>query len=211
MKRSFPYALYLILSENGCLDKNFIKVALQAVRGGVDLVQLREKHISETAFIENALRLQDVLSSYSVPLIINDNVEVAMSANAYGIHVGSTDISPLEIRKRWFCCQSVGYSIEAIDHVDSIAANQSDCLGISPIYKSKTKLDTVTEWGLDGIQKIRTLTNKPLIAIGNMNVTNAYDVVRAGADCIAVSSAICHAENPMKAAYELKNTITRAL
>ncbi|GHS93046.1 hypothetical protein FACS1894203_5680 [Bacteroidia bacterium] len=87
----------------------------------------------------------------------------------------------------------------------------SDCLGISPVFQTLTKKDTVTEWGLQGIRNIRNLTDKPLVAIGNMNVRNVYEVIKAGADCIAVVSAICSADNPAKAAYEIRNQIEKAI
>lgn len=211
MKQSFPYRLYLVLSGQSCLHQNFIKVAEQAILGGVDIIQLREKKGTTVAFIEKALRLQDVLHKYNVPLIINDNVEVAQKVNAYGIHVGNNDASPSYIRSVWKDCKSIGYSIEYLEQLQSEETQLSDCLGISPVFKTTTKTDTITEWGLEGIRKIRALTGKPLIAIGNMNAHNTYDVIKAGADCIAVVSAICGAENPMKAAFEIKNQIEKAL
>ncbi|WP_432671172.1 thiamine phosphate synthase [Flavobacterium sp. SM2513] len=211
MKNNFPFQLYLILSEEACLNEDFCKVAEQAILGGVDLVQLREKNCSTDNFKQKALRLQDVLTKHSIPLIINDNLEVALSVGAYGIHVGANDIAPLEIRKQWAACQSIGYSIEDIQQMDSISAQLSDCFGVSPVYKTNTKTDTIIEWGLDGLEKIRKSTDKPLIAIGNMNTANVYEVIKAGADCIAISSFICQAKNPQQVAYEIKQMIQRAL
>lgn len=211
IRLSFPYRLYLVLSEQSCLHQNFIRVAEQAVSGGVDIVQLREKKATTAAFIEKALRLQDVLDKHNIPLIINDNVEVAQKVSAYGIHVGNNDPSPSHIRSVWKDCKSIGYSIEYLEQLKSEEAQLSDCLGLSPVFKTTTKKNTVTEWGLEGIRKIRNLSDKPLIAIGSMNAHNTYDVIKAGADCIAVVSAICGAENPMKAAFEIKNQIEKAL
>jgi thiamine-phosphate pyrophosphorylase len=201
----------LVLSEQSCQHQNFIKVAEQAISGGVDIIQLREKKASTEVFIEKALRLQDVLNKYSIPLIINDNLEVAQKVNAYGIHVGNNDASPIYIRSVWKDCKSIGYSIEYLEQLQSKESRLSDCLGISPVFKTSTKTDTIAEWGLDGIQQIRAISDKPLIAIGNMNASNVYSVIKAGADCIAVASAICGAKNPMKAAFEIKNQIEKAL
>lgn len=209
--KKFPFSLYLVISEQGCAGHNFLKVVEQAVSGGVDLVQLREKEISDLEFIEKALQLQEVLSKHNIPLIINDNLEVAQKVGAYGIHVGNNDMAPSFIRSVWENCQSIGYSIEYLEQLQNKEAQVSDCLAVSPVFKTSTKKDTVTEWGLEGIEQIRKLTDKPLIAIGNMNKYNAYDVVKAGANCIAVSSAICLTKDPMRAASEIKNQIEKAV
>jgi thiamine-phosphate pyrophosphorylase len=103
----------------------------------------------------------------------------------------------------------IGYSIEHLSQLDNEQTAVSDYLGISPVFKTDTKTDTVTEWGLEGISKIRQLTEKPLVAIGNIHLGNAKAVINAGADCLAVVSAICGAEDPQKAAYELKNEILK--
>lgn len=211
MKHKFPYRLYLVISEDTCPKGNFIDIAEQAIEGGVDIIQLREKTDDSAQFLEKALRLQDRLHKYQVPLIINDNLDVALQSSAFGIHVGNNDISPQHIRSVWSNCPSLGYSIEYLEQLENNDTKVSDCLGISPVFQTLTKKDTVTEWGIQGIRKIRNLTNKPLIAIGNMNAQNSYEVIKAGADCIAVVSAICSADNPAKAAYEIRNQIEKAL
>lgn len=211
MKEKFPFRLYLVVSEDSCAENNFLKVVEQAILGGVDLVQLREKNATNTLFTEKALRLQDVLSKHNIPLIINDNLEVAQKVGAYGIHVGQNDRTPSYIRSVWKECKSIGYSIECLDQLQKKEAEISDCLAVSPVFNSITKKDTITEWGLEGVAQIRKLTTKPLIAIGNMNMNTVYDVVKAGADCIAVSSAICLSKKPMEAALKIKNQIEKAL
>jgi thiamine-phosphate pyrophosphorylase len=182
-----------------------------AIKGGVDLVQLREKTVDTPAFLQKALRLQEMLSHYNVPLVINDNLEVAMKMNAHGIHVGNNDLSPTRIRSMWRDCQFLGYSIEYKEQLYTWQTEVSDYLGISPVFRSATKTNTITEWGLEGVREIRSLTSKPLIAIGNMNAANAYDVIRTGADCIAVISSICQADDPAHAAFEIRNQIEKAL
>lgn len=210
MQSKFPYRLYLVISEDSCPKGNFLDIAEQAIAGGVDIIQLREKTVDTARFIDKALRLQERLSKYQVPLIINDNLDVALQSSAFGIHVGNKDISPQDIRSVWKDCPCLGYSIEHLEQLENYHTEVSDCLGISPVFQTSTKKDTITEWGIQGIEKIRSLTDKPLVAIGNMNIQNAYEVIKAGADCIAVVSAICSADNPAKAAYEIKNQIEKA-
>ena len=211
MQNNFPYRLYLVISEDSCPGKSFIDIAEQAIEGGVDIIQLREKNINYTQYLAKAMLLQDMLSKYQVPLIINDNLDVAMQSFAFGIHVGNSDISPQQVRSKWKNCRSLGYSIEYIEQLENDNTKASDCLGISPVFQTATKKNTITEWGIQGIEQIRKLTDKPLIAIGNMNEENAYEVIKAGADCIAVVSAICNADDPAKAAYKIRNQIEIAL
>lgn len=201
----FPYQLYLVISEEACEGRNFLEVAEQAIIGGVEIIQLREKKVDTASFIKKAFKLKEITERYNVPLIINDNVEVANAVQAFGVHVGNSDIPPTEIRSRWGNQLQIGYSIEYVSQLETEDTATADHLGISPIFSTATKTDTVTEWGLEGIRLIRSLTAKPLIAIGNMNKTNTNAALKAGADCIAVVSAICSAENPQKAAYELRN------
>lgn len=211
MQSNFPFRLYLVISEDTCPKYDFIDIAEQAIIGGVDIIQLREKTATTAMFLDKALRLQDRLSKYDTPLIINDNLDVAMQSSAFGIHVGNNDTSPKDIRSIWKNCNSLGYSIEHLEQLNNEDTQVSDCLGISPVFQTLTKKDTITEWGIEGIKEIRKQTDKPLIAIGNMNVQNAYEVIKAGANCIAVVSAICSADNPAKVAFELRNQIEKAL
>lgn len=207
----FNHSLYLVISAAACKGRAVAEVAEQAIPGGVDIIQLREKDLTTDAFLLSAAKLLAVTSRYNVPLIINDNTIVASQIDAAGIHVGNNDVPAADLRADpIFRNKIIGYSVEHTDHLHNDQASAADYLGVSPVFKTQTKQDTVIEWGLDGIRKIRALTNKPLVAIGNINVSNAYDVIHAGADCLAVVSAICGATNPEKAARELMNEIKKA-
>jgi thiamine-phosphate pyrophosphorylase len=207
---SFPYQLYLVISEADCMGQNFLHVAEQAILGGVDVIQLREKNSSTELFLKKAQQLIELTEKYSIPLIINDKVEVAEKVNAAGIHVGNSDDSPVYLRQRPLLTKKmIGYSIEYLSQLDNEQIVVSDYLGISPVFRTDTKTDTITEWGLEGIKTIRQLTEKPLVAIGHIHLGNAKEVMNAGADCLAVVSAICSAPDPQKAAYQLKNEILK--
>ncbi|MBP2619321.1 thiamine phosphate synthase [Chryseobacterium jejuense] len=206
----FPYSLYLVISEEDCMGKNFLEVAEQSILGGVDMIQLREKKDSPEVFLQKAMQLIEITNKYGIPLIINDNITVAEKVNSAGIHVGNSDATPQNLRQRPLIRNKmIGYSIEHLAQLDNEQTTVADYLGISPVFKTKTKTDTIIEWGLEGISQIRQLTEKPLVAIGNIHLKNARAVINAGADCIAVVSAICSADDPQKAAYELKNEIVK--
>jgi thiamine-phosphate pyrophosphorylase len=207
---SFPYPLYLVISEKDCLGKDFLKVAEKSILGGVDIIQLREKDASTGEFLYKALKLKEITDKYNIPLIINDHSEVTVEAGCAGIHVGNHDAAPSVLRsQQYFKDKIIGYSIEYLNQLENANTEVSDYLGISPVFSTDTKKDTITEWGLDGLSRIRSLTTKPLVAIGNVNFSNAAAIIKAGADTLAVVSAICGAENPEKAAYELKNEILK--
>jgi len=211
MSSDFPYRLYLVVGEEDCNGRDIVWVTEQAIKGGVQLVQLREKHKNFEAFSHTAFRLKDMLEKYNVPLIINDAIEVAKACNAAGLHVGNNDLPPSHVLRQWPQCSMLGYSIEYLEQLSNSEIRYATHLGISPVFSTSTKTNTVTEWGLEGITKIRTLTDKPLVAIGSMNVTNACNVIKAGADCLAVVSAICAADDPARAAEAIRNQIEKAL
>ncbi|WP_417886871.1 thiamine phosphate synthase [Zunongwangia sp.] len=207
---AFPFSLYLVISESNCIHHSLVQVAEQAIKGGVDIIQLREKELSNSQFIEKALALKNITEKYNIPLIINDNVEVAKTVNAYGIHVGNSDMPPVKIKEVWPEASCIGYSIEYLNQLQNENTAIADYLAVSPVYSTATKIDTITEWGIEGIESIRSKTKKPLVAIGNMNADNCKSVINAGSDCIAVVSAICSAKNPEKEAAILKNNILKS-
>ncbi|MCC9135542.1 thiamine phosphate synthase [Pontibacter silvestris] len=207
---AFNHKLYLVTDDAACLGRDLVTVVEAAVLGGVDLVQIREKYLPENAFLEKTLRLKEMLDKYNTPLIVNDNLQVASRAGAAGIHVGNNDIAPAEILQQWSACGILGYSLEYEEHLQSSHVKLADYVALSPVFSTPTKTDTVTEWGLDGITHIRSLTTKPIVAIGRVNAKNAGNIIRAGADCLAVVSAICSAPAPAKAAEEIRNEIEKA-
>jgi thiamine-phosphate pyrophosphorylase len=200
----FPYRLYLVVSDLACKGKNILHVVESAVRGGVDLVQFRDNEMDETDFAMTTNALQHILIKYNVPLIVNDRWDIAKGLNAYGVHVGKSDNSPGLIKQAWPDCSCVGYSIEYEEQINSEEAKKADYLGICPVF---TKTNSLMEWGIEGIRWIRSQTNKPLAAIGNINMANVKEVVKAGVNCIAVMSSICSAKDPEKAAAMLRNEI----
>ena len=205
----FNYNLYLVTDENACNGRDLFTIIEEAVKGGVDIVQIREKKLTQNSFLQKALRIREMLDRYNVPLIVNDSLVVAIAGKTAGIHVGNSDYSPEIVRQLWPNCGILGYSIEFENQIQSLQANYSDYLALSPVFSTLTKTDTIVEWGLQGIRQVRTLTSKPLVAIGNINQENASDVVAAGADCLAVVSAICSAEKPGLAAEKLRNIIEK--
>jgi thiamine-phosphate pyrophosphorylase len=146
-----------------------------------------------------------------VPLIINDRLDVALAAAADGVHIGQEDMPYETARKLMGPRAIIGLSAENWDDVVKAQDLDVNYLGVSPVFETPTKTDTKGNWGLDGLARIKAYSNHPLVAIGGLNASNAEDAVKAGADCIAVVSAICAAPDPLRASRELCDIIKATL
>ena len=202
------YSLYLVTDRRWAGERSLAEIVRAAVAGGVTCVQLREKNLDTREFIRVAEELLGVLKPARVPLIINDRVDVALAAGADGVHLGQSDM-PIAVARRlgppdWV----IGVSAESL--ADAVAAEQAgaDYIGVSPVFATPTKTDTAPPLGLDGLRAIRAAVQTPLVAIGGIHSGNAAEVITAGADGLAVVSAILAADDPQAAAQELRNIIT---
>lgn len=203
--------LYLVTDESLCLHHSLTDVVQMAVQAGVTCVQLREKHLDTGAFVEKARALKSILRAHAphVPLMINDRVDVALAAAVDGVHVGQSDMAAADVR-RLMPTAIIGLSVESLSDVQAVLQEQSlrerrvvDYLGVSPVFATPTKTDTAPPLGLDGLASIRALTDLPLVAIGGIHADNARAVIDAGADGIAVVSAICSARRVDDAVKDL--------
>jgi thiamine-phosphate pyrophosphorylase len=208
---TFPFRLYLVTDEALCLGRNFFWVVEEALKGGVDLVQLREKSLPFEKFVKKAEKLKSICDRYNVPLIINDSVEVAKSVDAHGLHIGQEDTDILEAKKMFGPEKYLGLSLERMDDLSHAHSKEATYYGVSPIYATPTKMDTKTEWGLEGLSLLRKATDKPLVAIGRIKIENAASIIRHGADCLAVVSGICSAPSPAHAAEAFRKQIEEGL
>jgi thiamine-phosphate pyrophosphorylase len=197
-----PYRLYLVTDENQDLD-TLCHVIHQAVKGGVTMVQIREKHGDIRAFIRRAQAVKQVLKDTGVPLIINDRVDVALAVQADGIHLGQSDM-PAETARRLIGDKMLlGLSVESRQQLTESQSLPIDYIGLSAIFSTPTKANTVTHWGLDGLKQAVEESHLPVVAIGGINSSNIGQVASTGTAGIALVSAICHAENPQQASKAL--------
>lgn len=207
MKKNLDLSLYLVTDPKLSLPHSVEDIVKLAVAGGVTAVQLREKETSTKEFMEIAYRLKKVLENTDIPLIINDRVDIALAIDADGVHLGQNDMPYNEARKLLGNEKIIGLSVESIEQALEANRFNVDYLGISPIFTTPTKNELKTEWGIDGLRKLRSQTDHTLIAIGGINASNAQAILEAGADGLAVVSAICSAKYPEQATRELKNII----
>ena len=208
MSRFADWRLYLVTDRRLAGEHPLEDVVLAAVRGGVTAVQLREKQATTREYVSTARRLKALLAPFGVPLIINDRVDVALAAGADGVHVGQSDMDYKDVRRIAGPDFLVGLSVENLQQAKAAEDLDADYLGVSPIFSTPTKTDTAEAWGLERLAALRARSRHVLVAIGGINSSNAREVIRAGADGIAVVSAICAAPDPEAAARELRRLIS---
>lgn len=202
--------LYFVTDRGLCGTRPVADVVLAAIRGGAACVQLREKNAGTRAFVDEARMIKEMMAPFRVPLIINDRLDVALAVGADGVHLGQDDM-PYDIARRLLGPDAIiGLSVETWADVERAERLAVDYLGVSPVFATPTKTDTKAPWGIDGVARIRAFSRHPLVAIGGLNASNAAAVVTAGADGVAVVSAICASPDPAAAARELTEVIRLA-
>ena len=207
MKKDIDLSLYLVTDRELSLGRTIEDTVRAAVSGGVTIVQLREKHCSTREFLELAINLKKILQDKNIPLIINDRLDIALASGADGIHIGQSDM-PYEIARKYLGSDAIiGLSVENIEQVESANNLDVDYIGISPVFSTPTKTDTQPPFGLDGVSKACKKSRHPAVAIGGINKTNASDIIKAGADGIAVVSAIVSSPDQEASARELMNIV----
>ncbi|MFO7568562.1 MAG: thiamine phosphate synthase [Smithellaceae bacterium] len=196
--------VYLVTDRGLCRNRPLQDIISQAVRGGAVCVQLREKNLSTRDFVQEALAVKKLLLPFAVPLIINDRIDVALASGADGVHIGQLDM-PYPAARRLLGAQAIiGLSVETWADVEAAENLDVAYIGVSPVFATPTKTDTKEAWGLDGLRKIKSFSRHPVVAIGGIHPENAKEVAAAGADALAVVSAICAADDPCEATRKLR-------
>ena len=199
--------LHLVTDRSLSLGRSLVEVVQEAVAGGVTCVQLREKSCSTREFLQEAEQLKKLLQPLGVPLIINDRVDIALAIGADGVHLGQSDMPICHARRLLGPDCLIGISAESLD--DALVAEQqgADYIGISPVFRTPTKTDTAPALGLEGLSRIRERVLIPLVGIGGINLANARQVIDAGADGVAVVSAVMAAESPRQAVATIRGVL----
>jgi len=202
--------LYLVTDRALSLGRPLEWVVSEAVAGGVTAVQLREKDCATREFVALARRLMILLHPLGVPLIINDRADVALAVKADGLHIGQSDMAYSDARRLMGPDAIIGLSVETPEQAAAAEPLDVDYLGVSPVFATATKDVGAPPWGTDGLRQLRVRSRHVLVGIGGINAANAASVIQAGADGVAVVSAICSAQDPRGAARQLRDIIVRA-
>lgn len=199
--------VYLVTDRPLCIHHNLAEVVKLAAFGGVSFVQLREKETDSRTFLELAKHLIEILRPFSIPLLINDRLDICLAAGAEGVHLGQSDLPWWEARRILGEQAILGLSLETKEDYFSLMHThpkpELDYLAVSPVFDTNTKTNTKPAWGLTGVTWLKNQTNLPIVAIGGIKESNAEAVIEAGADSLAVVSAICSAKDPKLATENL--------
>ena len=202
----FDLTLYLVTDTN--LHKlPFFEALIQALKGDVTLVQLREKNISTLAFLEKAHKTKTICDKFNVPLIINDRIDIALAVEAAGVHLGQDDMPLKYARTILGPDKIIGISANSIEEALEAEKNGADYIGASPIWSTQTKTDTEPPLGTDGLRKMCDTVKIPVVGIGGINASNASQVIKSGADGVAIVSYIFNADEPGRRAKEVCDAV----
>jgi thiamine-phosphate pyrophosphorylase len=184
------YRLYLVTDP--VLHKGYpvLEQVRLALVGGVKIIQLREKELATGKFIDLARKVLDMTRKAGAFLIVNDRVDVALAANADGVHIGQDDMSFKDARRLLGQDKIIGVSVRSAEEARQAEEDGADYIAASGLFTTDTKKDVGHALGKNSLKTIKQATNLPLIAIGGIKIENCAEVIKAGADGVAVVTGI---------------------
>ena len=202
----FELTLYLVTDSTYHTEESFLWTIEEACKGGVTLLQIREKERSGRDYLALARKVKEITDRYDIPLIVDDRIDIALAVDAAGVHVGRSDIPVCEARRLLGSGKIVGATAKTVEQAKEAFAEGADYLGVGAIYPTTTKVITVlTE--VSTLNAICKAVPIPAVAIGGLNKEN-IDILKGGCmSGVAVISAIMKATEPRLAAEELKKKI----
>ncbi|CEG56316.1 thiamine phosphate synthase [Legionella fallonii] len=201
------YKLMLVTHREDCSLTDYLDFIKKCVSSGVTCVQLREKNAEPAFKLQFAQQLSQLLAPYHTPLIINDDLDLAIQVNADGVHLGQTDGSPQTAREKLGNKKFIGLSIESEDELIQANTLDLDYVAASAVFPTQNKKNLKTIWGIDGVHQLCKQTKHPLIGIGGITESNLAHVMEAGAHGVAIIGALHDALDPVKMTLKLRRII----
>lgn len=198
--------LYAVTDRSWTENQTLYEQLEDALIGGVTCVQLREKNLSEEDFIQEAVEIRELCRKYNVPLIINDNLNVAIKSNADGIHVGQEDVSAAEIRKLVGDNFIIGVTAKTIEQAKKAENDGADYIGVGAVFPSPTKTNAIRITN-EQLNEICSSVSIPAVAIGGISLDNITELSGCKMSGVAVVSAIFAADDIKTTVQELKRTV----
>lgn len=201
------YKLILVTHRQNLPIPHYLEFMKKCISSGVSCVQLREKNKDPAETLDFAKQLQELLTNHNIPLMINDNLNLARQLNAQGLHLGQSDTAVSLARQSLGTDKFIGLSIEAEHQL--LKANTLDVnyVAASAIFPSQHKDNLKTFWGIEGLTKLCKQSIHPVVGIGGIDQYNLPQIMQAGAQGVAVIGALHQAESPDKMATLLRNII----
>lgn len=202
--------LYAVTDRHWLNGRSLRDVVEESLRGGVTMLQLREKSLAEPAFLAEARELQALCRDYHVPFIVNDNVDIALAMDADGVHVGQSDMEAGDVRAKLGPDKIIGVSAQTVAQALQAEAHGADYLGVGAVFPTGSKADAKeVEW--DVLREICQAVSIPVVAIGGITQENVTELAGTGICGVAVISAIYAQEDIPAAAKNLKETVKEML
>jgi thiamine-phosphate pyrophosphorylase len=202
--------LYAVTDRKDTDQQTFYNQIEQSLEGGITMLQLREKNLDEETFVEEAIKVRDLCHKYNVPLIINDNINVALMSNADGVHVGQDDLPANEIRKITSDDFIIGVTAKTIEQAKKAEKDGANYIGVGAVFPSPTKTNAIRITN-EQLNEICLSVSIPAVAIGGINETNISTLNGCKMSGVAVVSAIFSADNIKSATQRLKNTVSKMI
>ncbi|GAA3643913.1 thiamine phosphate synthase [Asaccharospora irregularis] len=195
-KKSLKDALKLYLVTDSVIlrGRDFYKCIEDAIKGGVTMVQLREKDISGREFLERAIKLRELTKRYGVSFVINDRIDIALLCDADGVHVGQSDIGAKDVRRLVGEDKIVGVSARSVEEAKTAKEDGADYIGIGAMFATSTKLDAKSV-SLETVENIKNNVDIPFVLIGGINLENLDTLKKLDSDGYAIVSSILKAED----------------
>ncbi len=206
-KKNIDYSLYLVTDREILKGRDILEAIEESILGGTTVVQLREKNILKDDFLELAKAVKKVTDKYGIPLIINDNIEIAKAVDADGVHLGQSDEELTKAREILGEKKIIGISVGNVEEAKLAEENGADYLGIGAVFYTDSKKDINEPMGIEGLKKIVESVSIPNVAIGGIHLSNVKEVMETGTDGVAVISEILGKDNIREATINLKNVL----
>lgn len=207
--KDMDLSLYLVTDKSDDVDR-FLNTIEEAIKGGVSVVQIREKTAETLDFYNLALRVKEITAKYNIPLIINDRVDVALAIDAEGVHVGQSDM-PCDITRKLIGKDKIlGVSAATIGEAQKAQKDGADYIGTGAVFPTATKDDAPSITKQD-LKEIAESIDIPVVAIGGITLDNASELTNTGIAGLSVVSAIMSAENPKESSQKLLNIFNKKI
>lgn len=199
---NIDYSLYLVTNSKNKRNQEFLDIIEESIKGGVSIVQVREKELDLIPFYEKAKAVKEITDKYNIPLIINDRLSIAIGLGADGAHVGQDDIDGSIARDILGPDRILGISAQTVEQAKKAEKDGADYIGCGAVFPTSTKEDADSV-SIEEFKKIKEAVNIPVVAIGGIKIDNVKDLKCTNADGISVVSAIMDAEEPKEASEKL--------
>ena len=204
MKPQLPLgSIYLLTDPNLSSGRTHEEVVRESIAGGAKIIQLRDKIATTRKLIEIGEKLREITLKAGVIFIVNDRVDIALSVDADGVHLGEDDMPIAYARKILGEGKIIGISVDNVEKAKIAEAEGADYIALGPIFSTKKKINAGEPVGVEEIKKVKSIVRLPVIAIGGINLQNIQLVAMAGADSVAVISAVVGAPDIRRAMKEL--------